>query len=630
MHVNVQLRYNPAIGDRAPYYRFRESYRDVKNHVHSLVILNVGFEPSLVPRQMFRIAKALTERLDSRGKTPMLQGTDLMSELEPLERSMAERYWKDMIEGGGIDRVDRAEAGVRKELEDYIDINTVEHKDARNVGAEWLCKQTIDRLGLPGFLREKGWSENAIHTAMSHLIVRTVYSPSELAAYRIMRDNSAACELCSGDEGWLPGFNSLYSTPDRLYGIKAELEKFLCATTDNLFNLENRIMLFDLTNFYFEGRKASSAKARFGRSKEKRHDCRLLVLALSINKEGFIRYSSILEGNASDPESLPDMADKLIAETSLPARKTLVVIDAGISTEDNLKLLKNKGYNYLCVSRTKLKDYTVAGDSPEVTVYDSRKQPIRLRQVQTASDGDYFLEITSPSKAMTEASMNRQYRERFEMEMERVREGLSKKGGTKTYEKVIERVGRAIQKYPSISRYYDMEYVRSEEKPKNMAEVRWSIKDLSGMESGHGVYFPRTNVRTFDEKTTWDYYNLIREIETTNRQLKTDLNLRPIYHQKDVRSDAHIFFGLLSYWIVNTIRYQLKQHNIKCYWTEIVRRMDTQKLVTTEALNGNGEKVELRQCSRPSRQAQEIYRALGYREAPFKKRKICRSQPPPD
>lgn len=124
-------------------------------------------------------------------------------------------------------------------------------------------------------------------------------------------------------------------------------------------------------------------------------------------------------------------------------------------------------------------------------------------------------------------------------------------------------------------------------------------------------------------------HRIIGEIETTNRQLKTDLNLRPIYHQKDVRSDAHIFFGLLSYWVVNTIRYQLKQHDIKCYWTEIVRRMDTQILVTTEVLNGNGDKVELRQCSKPSKQAQEIYRALGYREAPFKKRKICRSQPPP-
>ena len=152
--------------------------------------------------------------------------------------------------------------------------------------------------------------------------------------------------------------------------------------------------------------------------------------------------------------------------------------------------------------------------------------------------------------------------------------------------KVIERCGRAIQKYPSISRYYDIEYIRSEEKPENMAQIRWNIRgDFSSMESGHGVYFLRTNVHTFDEKTTWDYYNLIREIEITNRQLKTDLNLRPIYHRTDQRADAHLFFGLLAYWVVNSIRYQLKQRDIKCYWTEIVRRMSTQKLVTiTEQL----------------------------------------------
>ena len=92
-----------------------------------------------------------------------------------------------------------------------------------------------------------------------------------------------------------------------------------------------------------------------------------------------------------------------------------------------------------------------------------------------------------------------------------------------------------------------------------MQKVNWTIKDITAIDKNTGVYFLRTNVRTFGEQTTWEYYNLIREIECTNRQLKTDLNLRPIYHQKDERSDAHLFFGLLSYWVVNTIRFQLKQ-----------------------------------------------------------------------
>ena len=209
-------------------------------------------------------------------------------------------------------------------------------------------------------------------------------------------------------------------------------------------------------------------------------------------------------------------------------------------------------------------------------------------------------------------------------------ESITKKGGTKKYKKVVERVGRAIERYPSIAKNYHVEYVKDKDSTEKMKEIKWDIKDLSNQDGNFGIYFLRTNIRTFNEEVTWKYYNLIREIETTNRQLKTDLNLRPIFHQTDDRSDAHLFFGLLSYWVVNTIRYQLKQKDIRCYWTEITKRMSAQKLVTTEALNALGDKVELRQCSCPSKQAIEIYDALGLKHHPFKKRKICRTQHPPD
>ena len=629
MHVNIQHRWNPALGKEALYYRLKESYRDVCGNVHSLIVLNVGFVPELDALQMRRIAYALTDRFRNRNTVGSLFGDDL-SMLTDVERGFAERFWQRMIDERTIDRFDEKENAARKESERYIDLDTAEHTDAREVGAEWLCKQTIDRLGLEDFLRSEGWSETLIRTALSSLIVRTVYSPSELATWRIMHENSAACELYSGNPDWVPGFNTLYQVADKFLEIKPKIERYLCNKVDTLFNLQNRIILFDLTNFYFEGAKRDSRKAKFGRSKERRSDCKLLVLALSINTEGFIRYSEILEGNTADPKSLPDMAEHLMAKNGTSsADKTLVVIDAGIATEDNLALLRQKGYNYLCVSRTKLKNYTLADDRRSVTVCDSRKRKITLREVHTEPGSDYFLEVTSPSKAMTEASMNRQWRERFEQQMQRINDGIARKGGTKRYEKVIERVGRAVQQYPSIAKYYDIAYERDADRPEQMKQVRWSVKDLTDIESGHGVYFLRTNVATLDERTTWDYYNLIREIETTNRQLKTDLSLRPIYHQKDSRSDAHLFFGLLAYAVVNTIRHQLKQSGINCYWTEIVRRMSTQKLVTTQGINPLDEKVELRQCSCPAKSAVEIYQALHYKEAPFKKIKICRTQPPP-
>lgn len=159
-----------------------------------------------------------------------------------------------------------------------------------------------------------------------------------------------------------------------------------------------------------------------------------------------------------------------------------------------------------------------------------------------------------------------------------------------------------------------------------MQQVAWKTKDLSSLEAGHGVYFLRINVESIDEKTTWDYYNLIREIECTNKQLKTELNFRPIYHQTDARCDAHLFFGLLFYLVVNTIRCGLKREGESCYWTEIVRRMSNQKLVTTESKNPLGDTIQMQQCSGASKQATAIYDKLRLKHAPFKKIKTCRTQ----
>ena len=188
-----------------------------------------------------------------------------------------------------------------------------------------------------------------------------------------------------------------------------------------------------------EGRMEASELCFHGRSKEKRDDCKLLVLALAINTDGFIRYSAILEGNTADPKSLPDMVDKLIATNPVdadPDQKVLVVIDAGIATKDNLDLIKEKGYNYLCVSRKALTDYEVKPDARIVTVRDCRERPIKLQEVHAEGD-DYYLKIDSPAKALKEESMNRSFRKRFEEGLDTIAASLTKKNGTKKYESVL-------------------------------------------------------------------------------------------------------------------------------------------------------------------------------------------------
>lgn len=629
MHFISEIRYNPDLQCDDKYYRIKESFRDLTGRVRCRIMLNVGFmTPRLRPEEVRDIAACLTYMSGHKGEQDMFGG--VLAKYNETVRSKAKEYWNRMIELGKIDSIRKSIEESRCKAERLVDVNTIKHTDARDVGAEWICLQAIRELEIDRFLARKGWTEHKIDTALAHLITRTVYTPSELKSMRIMADNSAVCELVSGNNTWQPGFRDVYKVAPSLYELKDELEDHLCRRTDSLFNVSNRLVLFDLTNFYFEGRKDGSAKAKFGRSKEKRSDCKLLVLALCINAEGFIRYSSILAGNTADPDSLPNMIDTLSSKTRVPSgngsQKTLVVIDAGIATEDNLEKIKSKGYNYLCVSRRRLTDYELADDMKTVTVLDSRKQTISLREVKREADGDYYLEINSPGKALKESSMNRKFKERFELELAKARESLGKPRGKKNYEKVIERVGRAIGKYPSIAKYYVIEYERDEANKENMKDIRWRIALPESVDKDNGMYFLRTNVDKIDEKTTWNYYNLIREIECTNRQLKTDLNLRPIYHQKDKASDAHLFLGLLAYWIVNTIRHKLKGHGETCYWTEIVRRMSTQKAVTTEATNALGEKVLMRLCSEPTKVAGDIYDKLKYKKMPFWKIRLCSTQ----
>ena len=600
MNFTSQVRYNPKTGRDERYYRLKESYRNALGRSCTRILLNVGFVDDLLPEEMRDISRALTYKYEHQDDKELWPDALCVYSDRVRERTL--EYWGEMVKLGSLDIISKAYEASKAKAERHVDTDTLEHKDARDIGAEWLCLQAIRQLEFDKFLLSLGWSREDVKIAIAHLIVRTVYTPSELKSMRIMRDNSAVCQLLDLAMDAVT-HRKVYSVADWFLKEKVKIEKYLCHKTDDLFKPTNRIMLFDLTNFYFEGRKENSRKAKFGRSKEKRSDCKLLVLALAINTDGFIRYSSVLEGNTADPKSLPDMVDKLTREN--PAKcaddeKVLVVIDAGIATEENLKLIKEKGYNYLCVSRKALTEYTVDAAAKTVTVHDCRERPIKLQEVHTDGE-DYYLKIDSPAKALKEESMNRKFKKGFEDGLQAIAASIAKKGGTKKRDAVLKRIGKLEGKYPSIARYYQIDV--SDDGKGKVTEVRWQLHLPE--KQVFGTYFLRTNVKKIDEKTTWDYYNLIREIESTNRQTKTDLNLRPIYHRKDDRSDAHLFLGLLSYWIVNTIRHQMKKVNEARkeadpdpkaeyptpYWTEIVRIMQTQKSITSEAINALGEKV---------------------------------------
>src|ERR1035438_10546236 len=213
--------------------------------------------------------------------------------------------------------------------------------------------------------------------------------------------------------------------------------------------------------------------------------------------------------------------------------------------------------------------------------------------------------------------MNSRFSQRFEQGLSQMKESIAKKSGVKKQKKLWERIGRLKAKYQSIHRYYDIDTEANDKG--TVTNITWKPKPL---EKKEGYYLMRTTLDQKDEQVQWTIYNTIREIEATFRSLKNDLDLRPIYHKTDAASMAHLHLGLLAYWVVNTIRYQLKQKGIKNEWQDIVRIMNTQKIVTTTMQNDRNETICIRKCSEPIENVQAIYQALKYKPKPFTRKKF--------
>ncbi len=134
-----------------------------------------------------------------------------------------------------------------------------------------------------------------------------------------------------------------------------------------------------------------------------------------------------------------------------------------------------------------------------------------------------------------------------------------------------------------------------------------------------GIYFLRTNLQIEEEQLRWDIYNTIREIESVFRTLKTDLDLRPIYHRNDDATMAHLHLGLLAYWVVNTIKHQLKANKINHSWKEINRIANKQKVVYSTAQNAADKVISIKKCTEPRENLLAIYKALNYHPKSFTK-----------
>jgi len=583
-------------------YRLVEPYRSASGVRHYQVV-NFGELNELTTIDQRKKLARRVEQLIVQYKQKTI---DMFVVEDSVVEDQAQFFFHKILENERLD----IEKGKHKEL---VDVESVKLEDVTEIGAEWLCYQAIEQLQLPTLLASLGWNTSKINLALTHLISRAVYPASELKTSYWLQDNSSVCEITAYDVNKI-NKDKLYNISKKLYQVRDDIEQHLSNTTSSLFNLDDKIIIYDLTNTYFESKQGGSI-AQYGRSKEKRNDCKLIVLAIVVNVEGFIKYSKLFEGNKTDVATLPIILKEL--NTKHDSIKPTIVMDAGIASEENIQLLQELGYNYICVARGGLTKYSALPDAEPIIIQDKKGQPITLRQVRVEGWNDRQLLIHSTAKEAKENSMKASFQKRYLAEIDLIRASLQKPRGVKTQDKVWKRLGRLAQKYPSINKHYEIKTQLDEQG--KVTQLDLTEKELPKQE---GNYLLRTNLDEQDEKVQWTIYNTIREVESSFRCLKTDLDLRPIYHKTDEASLAHLHLGILAYSIVNTIRYQLKIHGIQEDWRGIVRKMNTQKVGTATMKNMYDQTIKIRKCTKPNQDVEAIYNALKYNPYPFKQKKV--------
>lgn len=543
-------------------------------------------------------------------KQPEIFPTNIPSHLEKLARSYYDkyviRYKLDMEQNDDnqTHKTHKTSIPPLPQKADYhnVDISTLEVCDVKSFGSEHLCKQILDKLQLAELLSEIGMKKKQIQKSLIAIVARAIFSSSEHKTAQLLEMNSEL-KSCFDYHSTIT-HKQLYHITDVLYKHKDQIDKFLYQRTTDLFDIKDKLVIFDISNTYFETGKRNSNLAKYGRSKEKRYDCPIVVFTGVINAEGFIRHSKIYEGNKADVSTLEDMINDLELNSNKTSKKT-IVIDAGIADEQNLALIKSKGYHYVCVSRNRIKDYPET-INPVIQKTDRNNQKVELSVFKPEGYTDTWMYVQSDMKRKKEQSIKEKLCQGFEEELDNIETALTKKGGVKKIEKVWERIGRARERHKNVSARYQIDV--QEDKGKAIA-LNYTIKPNPVKEDKEkGVYFIRTSYQSATENELWEIYNTIREVESTFRCLKTDLQIRPVYHQKDDRIEAHLYLTILAYQVVNTIRYMLKKQDINYDWKNIKRIMSTQTIQTIE-LPTDKKTIHLRKPSKPIKEVQQIYNA---------------------
>jgi len=314
-----------------------------------------------------------------------------------------------------------------------------------------------------------------------------------------------------------------------------------------MFDLEYDVLLYDITSTYFEGLCKGNPKAKFGHSKDKRGDCRQVLVALVVTPDGFPINYEVLAGNTGEKTTLPELIEKI--ENMYGKARRVWLMDRGIPTDHSLAVMRESGIDYLVGTPRRLLDEFQSELSERN--WQQVNRSVRVKHIET--DGECYVLARSEARLVKERAIRKR-------KLRKYLDGLKKLKSYRNRDRFMKRLG-VLQHDAGSSRHCVKVKLPPETSKVNVDNFKYHFdrQAYRKMIYRDGTYFLRTNQKGKDGAELWQQYMLQCNVEQAFKDMKSDLGIRPVYHHKEDRVDAHIFVAFLSYCLQTTLRHKLRR-----------------------------------------------------------------------
>jgi len=487
-----------------------------------------------------------------------------------------------------------------------IDASRVKAERVKQFGGVWLGLQVIERLRLFEFMDKvmpSGKEDIPWPVMASVLVLSRLLDPSsELRIAQHLFERTALSELL-GIPTDKVNDDRLYRALDALLPHKEALEKHLKQQLGELFHIDYDVLLYDVTSTYFEGQALSNEQAKRGYSRDHRGDCKQVCIALIVSKCGMPFAYELFDGNRHDSTTVKEII--LNIEQKFGAADRVWVMDRGMTSEDNIEFLKTRGQHYILgTPKSTLRHYEqqlLEGN------WDVVHEGLEVKLCPTPDGQETFILCRSANRHEKEKAMHDRFATRLEAGLEKI--ALSCTMRRQNVLTIAQRVGRLKQQFSRAARLFDVKITELE----GRAQLSWTMPKTQSEWAtlSEGCYILRSNITTWSADELWTAYIQLTQAEAAFRIHKSDLSIRPVWHQKTERVQAHILVCFLAFVLWKTLEQMCVQSGLGSSSRIVLDELSQIHTVDVVMSTKTGVKIRRRCVSEPTKHQSILLQRLG-------------------